>query len=84
MGKDAINGSLDPWDRAQKLLVEIQKRSLAEQVMLLSWDTRRETCQTLALAPVEDEPLFSESVRLGRAGIQVGWQRVGSLQESNG
>ena len=64
VGKSAINDSLDPWDRAQRLLVEIQKRSLAEHVLLLSWDTRRETCQTLAMAPTGDKPVFSDDVRL--------------------
>ena len=64
VGKSAINDSLDPWDRAQRLLAEIQKRSLAEHVLLLSWDTRRETCQTLAMAPTGDKPVFSDDVRL--------------------
>ncbi len=61
--RDLFSSVLDPVERTQKLLAEIQKRSLADQVLLLSWDTSRKTCTTLAASPPGSEPILDETLQ---------------------
>lgn len=61
--KDLFSSILDPVDRTQKLLAEIQKRSLADQVVLLSWDTSKKTYETLASSPLGVDPLLDEGLQ---------------------
>ena len=63
-GTDVFSLDADPEKRTQKLLVEIQKRSLADQVLLLSWDRQEEGCQVLGISPEEEDPLVSPATRL--------------------
>lgn len=61
-GKDFFTSALDPWDRTQKLLMEVQKRTLAEQVLVLSTDIRENDLQGLFSVPVEEESILSEKL----------------------
>jgi PAS domain S-box-containing protein len=61
--KDLFSSVLDPVERTQKLLAEIQKRSLADQVFLLSWDTSEKTCTTLASSPPGTESILDETLQ---------------------
>ena len=53
-GNDFFDQTVDPWDRTKKLLVEIHKRSLAEQVLLLGWKPGRNKCDILWKSPPTD------------------------------
>ena len=54
-GNDFFDQTVDPWDRTKKLLIEIHKRSLAEQVLLLSWATHRRKCDILWKSPSSEK-----------------------------
>ena len=60
VGKDFFSYAINPWDRTYNLLVEIQKRSLAEQVVLFTCDIQNESCRVLKTLPV-GEKLIIES-----------------------
>jgi PAS domain S-box-containing protein len=51
-GKELAFSSIDFKDRIQKLLVEIHKRCLADQVLLLTWNTRKKACKVLGISPI--------------------------------
>jgi len=61
--KDLFSSVLDPVERTQKLLAEIQKRSLADQVLLLSWDISQKSYTTLASSPAGSDPILDESLQ---------------------
>jgi PAS domain S-box-containing protein len=61
LGQDFFSRTQDPWERTKGLLTEIQKRSLAEQVLLLSWDTRNQTCKLLSISPPNDKPVLGKT-----------------------
>ncbi len=60
--KDFFSSALSPDERTQTLLVEIQKRSLAEQVLLLTWNVNEKTCKVLNSSPVNEKPFFSSKI----------------------
>ncbi len=62
-GKDIFGFSSDPWQRIQNILVELQKRSLSEQVLLLNWDKRKEQ-KIISTAPVNEEPIINSRLQL--------------------
>jgi two-component system cell cycle sensor histidine kinase/response regulator CckA len=55
VGKDFFSNAINPWDRTYKLLIEIQKRSLAEQVVLFTCDIRKESCRILKTLPAGEK-----------------------------
>lgn len=61
-GKDFFTSTQDPWDRTQKLLIEVQKRSLAEQVLVLSTDIRENELHGLFSSPPNEESLLSDKL----------------------
>ena len=62
-GKDIFGFSSDPWQRIQNILIELQKRSLSEQVLLLNWDKRKEQ-KIISTAPVNEEPIINSRLQL--------------------
>lgn len=63
LGKEAFDGLSDPWERTKRLLIEIQKRSLAEQVLLISWDNRRDGAKVLCHSPAEEKYILGAKLR---------------------
>ena len=62
-GKDLFGFSSDPWQRIQNILIELQKRSLSEQVLLLNWNKRKEQ-RIISTAPVNEEPIINSRLQL--------------------
>jgi len=63
-GKDFFAHDQDPWKRTQKLLSEIQKRSLAEQVLLLSWDPTKMSLRVLKMLPPGEKSLVDSRLQV--------------------
>ena len=64
VGQDFFSETIDPSDRTQKLLSEIQKRSLADQVMLVCYDTENQNIEIISNAPLIEKLLVSEKLLL--------------------
>ncbi|MBN1780690.1 PAS domain S-box protein [bacterium] len=62
--KDFFSQSVDPEERTTRLLVEIQKRSLAEQVAVLTWQVSEPRAETLYLLPNESISLHPVAQKL--------------------
>ena len=62
-GKDIFRISLDPWQRIKKILVELQKRSLSEQILLLNWNKRKKQ-KIISTAPLNEEPIINSRLQL--------------------
>ncbi|MFO7890154.1 MAG: PAS domain S-box protein [bacterium] len=62
-GKDIFRISLDPWERIKNILVELQKRSLSEQALLLNWDKRKEQ-KIISTAPIKLGPIIDSRLQL--------------------
>lgn len=62
VGQDFFSETIDPSDRTQKLLSEIQKRSLADQVMLVSYDTESRDLEIISNAPLTEKILVGEKL----------------------
>ncbi len=60
--KDYLIWTIHPWERTQKLLQEIQKRTLADQVLLVSWTRGHKTCRILTLSPPDAKPVIAGSL----------------------
>jgi len=63
-GKDLFSNTIDLSARIQKLLVEIQKRCLAEQVILLNWETRKKGCKVLGISPFGEKPIMHPRLQM--------------------
>jgi len=63
-GKDFLFNQADFTNRLQQLLTEIQKRSLSEQVLLLSWDIQRNECKVLGISPTGDKPIIPQRAQI--------------------
>lgn len=63
-GKDIFRISMDPWDRIKNILVELQKRSLSEQILLLNWNKRKEQ-RIISTAPLNLGPIIDSRLQLG-------------------
>ncbi|MBN2030071.1 PAS domain S-box protein [bacterium] len=62
-GKDILPRSAESLEQTQKLLVEIQKRSLADQVLLLSCDRDSEQCKLIGISPSREKPAIHQRVQ---------------------
>ena len=62
--KDFFSDTLDPEERTAKLLIEIQKRSLAEQVAILSWNLNVPQAEILYTVPNEHLPIHPSAQKL--------------------
>ena len=62
VGKDFFSSATDPWERVQGLLKEIQKRCLAEQVLVYSCDSGTGTCELLIGSPQSEKPALSKDL----------------------
>jgi len=73
VGQDFFSETIDPSNRTQKLLSEIQKRSLADQVMLISFDTESQGLEIISNAPLTEKILVSEKllIMLLQKGFEV-------------
>ncbi len=60
--KEFFSSALSPDERTQTLLVEIQKRSMAEQVLLLTWNANDKTSKILNISPINEKPFFSPKI----------------------
>ena len=69
MGKDMFSLPLASQEQTQKLLVEIQKRSLADQVLVLSCDVSQKHCTVLGISPSKDKPIIHPSLQLSLMNI---------------
>ncbi len=81
VGKDFFTTSLDPWERTHKLLTEVQKRSLAEQVFVLETDIRSNQLQALSKIPVHENALLSKKAFLSILRKALEEQRILFLQD---
>ena len=54
--KDFFSDTADPDERTVKLLIEIQKRSLAEQVGVISWNLNVPQTEILYMIPSDHFP----------------------------
>ncbi len=61
--KHILPKSVESLKQTQKLLVEIQKRSLAEQVLLISCNLDQERCKLLSIAPAREKPIVHKRVQ---------------------
>ena len=62
IGKDFFSHTVDPWERTKKLLIEIQKRSLAEQVILLSWNKKDTNYKVLCMTPSGEKSIINKNL----------------------
>ncbi|MFC1569103.1 PAS domain S-box protein, partial [bacterium] len=62
--KDFFSDTLDPEARTNKLLIEIQKRSLAEQVAVLTWNLSVPQAEILYTIPNEKLPIHASAQKL--------------------
>ena len=62
MGQQFFSSTLEPWKRTINLLVEIQKRALAEQVVLICWDKKRSVIRPWVTVPSGSSCLFKEDI----------------------
>ena len=63
-GKKLFSNNINASERMQKFLVEIQKRCLAEMVLLLSWSTDSSDCQVLGISPSGEKSVISPELQL--------------------
>jgi PAS domain S-box-containing protein len=62
VGKDFFSTAVDPKNRTQNLLVEIQKRSLAEQVFILSYEIQNNNYEILYGSPPNEKPSIDSNL----------------------
>lgn len=62
--KDFFSDILDPEERTAKLLIEIQKRSLAEQVAVITWNLNVPQAEVLYRLPNENLPIHPTAQKL--------------------
>ena len=60
---DFFDADIAPRQRTQRLLSEIQKRSLAEQVIVTSWDRIEQTEKILYTCPFAETPALNHHIR---------------------
>lgn len=60
---DFFDADIAPRQRTQRLLSEIQKRSLAEQVIITSWDRSEQTEKILYTCPFGETPALNHHIR---------------------
>ena len=75
--KDFFSTTVDPIERTQKLLREIQKRSLAEQVFILTLNPKDKNSKTVGMTPSGEKPILSEG--LLKDIIQKGYEEKNIL-----
>jgi len=63
-GKKLFSNNINASERMQNFLVEIQKRCLAEMVLLLSWSTDSSDCQVLGISPSSEKSVISPELQL--------------------
>ena len=63
VGKDFLFSAFDPWERTQKLLIEIQKRSLAEQVLLITGDVKKGQSKVIGMSPSIEKIIVPAKLR---------------------
>jgi len=63
MHSDRLMESVLPSERIFRLLKDIQKRVLAEQVLILSWMPGREKPSLMGMSPAGEAPLFDSSTQ---------------------
>jgi len=59
---DFLMDHLDPWERIERILIETHKRSLAEQVLLISCNFNTNDCEILKQAPKNEKPILAPSL----------------------
>jgi PAS domain S-box-containing protein len=60
---ELFSSTVNPLERTQRLLMELQKRSLAEQVMILSWNAEQNHVQILSLWPSDSKVLIDNKLQ---------------------
>jgi len=64
-GKDFFSQTIDPWKRIKKLLVEIQKRTLSDQILLIRWKQNDDnSLHLVAGSPQGAKPLINSKLQL--------------------
>ena len=60
--KEALFQTTHPLERIQTFLVEIQKRVLSDQVLILHWMATGDKAKVLQISPLRDKPMISSKV----------------------